>query len=277
MSVSDDARRDPERRARSRAADAARKKQRRQIAAEEKRLQKTMLNKNDLSFAKTRLENMKQELANSYYDKKQNKYLMDIETYKNDVEGFAYYVQAKGQRRVSSETGKPVDKDTQVNLNIQFTHQINSSTRKGGVSSLRGEETHMFYQTTVDAWRGKASTGGINSAIMQRSGISDLQQVYDMLMRPEEWVKEGGEGNEEMRKTMIEDLLSKFKYDVSYDKYVKKLKKAKDRFPMKTVGEDGTMPDTSGLPKDKNDKEGSPDFLEFWGSFLDSISKPAMV
>lgn len=67
--------------------------------------------------------------------------------------------------------------------NKMFERNINQSTSKNGLSVLDRDETKAFYAGTRDLWQGQSTASNRNATIMQQFGVTDLQQIYELLTK----------------------------------------------------------------------------------------------
>lgn len=158
--------------------------------------------------------------------KQKRGYSVSIEREAESLKTFTYL-------RFGRETlSKKGDAPDLFRRNEMFTHQINQSTRKEGLSALKSNETHGFYAATQWIWNGASASDNRNAMIMQEFGLSDLQQVYDLIVKKElkpsdfgfkvsdeDWEKYK---NEEIEATlemeMFEDWLDEIRERVDIDK-----------------------------------------------------------
>ena len=249
----------PNRRELSRRYDRERKKLRAAIRREQKALENPDLTNVDRVRKNKTIKNMQKQIEDSYFDRKKGEYQIKINSFERDVESFVYRQRGLG---VNDEKSTQEERERK---NQFFIDQMNASTRKGGYSTLSGEETHLFFQTTMNAWRGDKGTDGKISAILQTTGYNQIGNVYDLLMHPEKYNTEEG-------RAKIEDLLKSLSLgNTTYLEYVENLKFVRNRFPQPEDEE--KLQTTEKLPNDSPERTGSPDdYMKIWGSYLSAIS-----
>lgn len=124
--------------------------------------------------------------------KQRKGYQTQIETEAESIQTFTYF--RFGQETLSKK-GEGFDV---FRRNEMFTHEINQSTKKEGLSSLNKNVTHGFYAATQWIWEGASSSDNRNLLIMREFGISDLEQVYKLItnktLKPEDF---GFDSNDE--------------------------------------------------------------------------------
>lgn len=90
--------------------------------------------------------------------------------------------------------------------NKMFERNINQSTMRNGLSALSKEETKAFYAGTRDLWSGQTVASNRNATIMQQFGLTDLQQVYELLTKEELDYEEFGFFDEESFEEWLKEL-----------------------------------------------------------------------
>lgn len=140
--------------------------------------------------------------------KQRKGYSVSIEREAESLKTFTYL-------RFGKETlSKKGDAPDLFRRNEMFTHQINQSTRKEGLSALSSNETHGFYAATQWIWNGASASDNRNAMIMQEFGLSDLKQVYDLIVNKELKPEDFGFNDKEL----FEDWLDEIRERVDIDK-----------------------------------------------------------
>lgn len=258
---SDESRKSPTTRKRNREREYTRNKLKRQIEAERKRLQKRGLSDENIQNNRN-MKNMQSLLANSYIDKKTGQYAIEIEKFKYDVESFGYYRKTLNQRRRIDKLTGETNGERLASRNEQFIHEINQSTKEGGFSTLESYETRMFYKLTQKAWNNELGTKARNYSIMNQAEVYDMESIYNMLVRPDEYK------NSPAMQRDIEKVLERFGYKISYEEYVKMIQKTKQL----AEGASMNVEDTSNLPDGKEDTRYT-SYMSFWASYLEGRSR----
>lgn len=235
----------------ARERDKTRKKLKRAIEREEKKLQDIGLKPAEIE-RNNNLKNMKDLLAKSYYDKKKNTYIKSHEAIADSVESFTFYQQSKKLKR---ETGES-EGDYWQRQNKMFERNINQATLKEGISTLSGEDVHMFYKTTQSAWHKDTGTSMKNISILRATGAQDLKEVYNALMNPDK-------KNKELTIKYLEAL----GINVSFEDYVAALKEARKIAAAKY---EPKLSDT-GTVKESAEAVRYSSYISFWSSYLDSV------
>lgn len=235
----------------ARERDKTRKKLKRAIAREEKKLQKAGFSPEEIEINKN-VQNMKELLAKSYYDKKKQTYIKSNAAISDTVNSFTYYQQAKNLKRESGESLG----DYYQRKNKIFERNLNQATLKGGISTLSKEDVHLFYKTTQNAWNKSEGSEMRNVSILKSARSFNLEIVYDTLMNPE---KAG--------KTFVESMLKRFGINSTYEDYVAALKEARQ---IASAQYEPKISDT-GSVKESAEAVRYSSYISFWASYLDSV------
>lgn len=109
-----------------------------------------------------------------------------------------------------SRKGLPIE---QKRKNEMFTHQINQSTKKEGLSILDKKETHGFYAATQWIWESSRNNENRNEAIMNEFGLTDLEQVYNLITNEELNYEDFGFEDEEMFEDWLDEIRTRIDID----------------------------------------------------------------
>lgn len=103
--------------------------------------------------------------------------------YSANVEQVSKAVESFTEIRFGQSTLNKKGTSDKYRRNKMFERDINQSTMRNGLSTLSKEETKAFYAGTRDLWSGQTVASNRNATIMQEFGLTDLQQVYDLLTK----------------------------------------------------------------------------------------------
>lgn len=235
----------------ARERDKTRKKLKRAIAREEKKLQNAGFSSEEIERNKN-LQNMKELLAKSYYDKKKQTYLKSNEAISDTVNSFTYYQQAKNLKRESGESLG----DYYQRKNKMFERNLNQATLKEGISTLNKEDVHLFYKMTQNAWNKAEGSDMRNVSILKTARSFNLESVYNTLMHPENTAK-----------VFVERILKRFGINTTYEDYVAALKEARN---IASAQYEAKISDT-GSVKESAETVRYSSYISFWSSYLDSV------
>ena len=139
--------------------------------------------------------------------KQRKGYSTSIEREAESLKTFTYL-------RFGKETlSKKGDAPDLFRRNEMFTHQINQSTRKEGLSALDSSETHGFYAATQWIWNGASASDNRNAMIMQEFGLSDLKQVYDLIVNKELNPEDFGFDDKELFEAWLDEIRERVDID----------------------------------------------------------------
>lgn len=243
----------------ARERDRIRKKLKRSIEREEKKLQKAGLNRSEIESNKN-VQNMKKLLAESYYDKTKKTYNIKNEVIAPTVDNFAYYQTGRGMRQ--KRKGKPNETmgEYYQRSNKQFEHEINQATLKEGVSILNAVDVHMFYKVTQPLWHNATGSQMKNVSILKGLGTPDLQTAYDILINPDE--------NNKAQMEYLGIILKALYPNTTVEDYLYMLKRTKEV----SKPTEGIVSDTQEIQEAGEDKERYSNYMALWSAFLASAS-----
>lgn len=126
------------------------------------------------------------------------------------AESLKTYTRAKYGRENLSKKEKPQDL---ARRNKMFERQINQSTLSDGLSVLKSNETHAFYAATQWIWQGADVSDNRNAMIMKEFGLSDLKQVYDLIVNKELLPEDFGFDDEELFEEWLDEIRERVDID----------------------------------------------------------------
>ena len=107
-------------------------------------------------------------------------------------------------------------KSEPINLyrkNKMTEYQLNQATRKEGLSIFESNKTHGFYAATSYMWNTADSSDNKNALIMQEFGLTDLRQVYDLIVNKDLKAKDFGFTDEEVFQTWLNEIRKRVPLD----------------------------------------------------------------
>ena len=168
----------------------------------------------------------------SFRDKGKQGYTVDVKKLNESVD--TYSRMKYGSKYLSRSESE--DELKQYRKNDMVRHQINQSTKEGGLSIYEETKTHAFYAATASLWRKAETIEERNVLIQNKFGVDDLETVYLLVTSEEldfedfgfetkeefdEWLEEV-EANidlEELRRIVKEELAGDLdEEDVKYPK-----------------------------------------------------------